>query len=72
MKIASPKLFFFSLTSLILTGLIASQFHQIVATTVTRDFNFGEPVTYGLLLIQGCVSLGGIVAALKSSVPDKG
>ena len=71
MKIASPKLFYFSLTSFIITFLISQEFHQAVGAAVTRDFNFAEPITYGLIVIQGLVSLAGMAASLKRSPADK-
>ena len=71
MKIASPKLFYFSLASLITTILIAKEFHQVIGAAVTRDFNFGEPLVYILLLIQGCSSIVGMVTAIKSSRVNK-
>jgi len=28
-----------------------------IGPAITRDFNFAEPLTYGLIIIQGCISL---------------
>jgi len=66
MKITSPKLFYFSLISLVVTGLIAGEFHETVAVVAARDFNFGEPLVYGLLIIQAIVSLAGMAASIKT------
>jgi hypothetical protein len=66
MKITLPKLFYFSLTSLIITGLIAAEFHETIAVVATRDFNFGEPLVYGLLIIQACVAIAGMAASVKT------
>ena len=65
MKIATPILFYFSLTSLVLTLVISYAFGQAIGPTITRDFNFGEPLVYGLLIIQAGCSLAGMGAALK-------
>jgi hypothetical protein len=66
MKIASLKLFYFSLASFIIALLTGIEFHRIAAASATRDFDFGVPLVYGLIILQCGISLAGIVGSLKS------
>ena len=67
MKIYSPNLFNISLATLVLTLLIGYEASNAIGQTVTRDFNFGEPLVYALVALQISVSILGIILSTKKS-----